>query len=131
MVVLTASIAHPDTVCMGPGIASVLMYFTLRCPLFWARAYVTDRRQLVRVLAILIVCNGINSIVGVLQVYDPARWMPRELSMFYAAGSQMSAAVTYVGPGGRLVMRQPGLFDTPVPACCASSMAAMCELLLG
>src|SRR5881296_770313 len=50
MVVLTASIAHPDTVGLVPGIASVLMYFTILCPLFWARAYVTNRRQLVRVL---------------------------------------------------------------------------------
>jgi len=129
MIVLTASIAHPDTVGLVPGIASVLMYFTILCPLFWARAYVTNRRQLVRVLAILIVCNGINSIVGVLQVYDPARWMPRELSMFYAAGSQMSAAVTYVGPGGRLIMRPPGLFDTPGAVCGAGTIAAMFGLI--
>jgi hypothetical protein len=129
MIVLTASIAHPDTVGLVPGIATVLMYFTILCPLFWARAYVTNRRQLVRVLAILIVCNGINSIVGVLQVYDPARWMPRELSMFYAAGSQMSAAVTYVGPGGRLIMRPPGLFDTPGAVCGAGTIAAMFGLI--
>ena len=129
MIVLTASIAHPDTTGVVAGIASVLMYFTILCPLFWTRAYVTNRRQLVRVLAILIVCNGVNSIVGVLQVYDPARWMPRELSMFYAAGSQMSAAVTYVGPGGRLIMRPPGLFDTPGAVCGAGTIAAMFGLI--
>jgi len=81
------------------------------------------------VLAVLIVCNGINSIVGVLQVYDPDRWMPRELSMLYGAGSAAAAAATYVGPNGRLIMRPPGLFDTPGAVCAAGSIAAMFGLI--
>jgi hypothetical protein len=75
------------------------------------------------------VCNGINSIVGVLQVYDPDRWMPRELSMLYASGSAAAAAATYVGPNGRLIIRPPGLFDTPGAVCAAGSIAAMFGLI--
>ena len=42
-----------------------------------------NRQQLMRALVVLLVCNGINSVVGVMQVYDPDRWMPRQLSSVY------------------------------------------------
>src|SRR5439155_8859056 len=82
LLVVGLSIAHPNTNSLFAGIAQAMLYFAICCPLFWARGYITTRRQLVRVLAVLLICNGVNAIVGVLQVYDPARWMP-ELSMFY------------------------------------------------
>ena len=81
LLVVALSIAHPFTTTMMAGVAQLLLYFAILSPLFWARAYVIDRRMLVRVLALLLVCNGINSIVGVLQVYNPDQWMPRELSV--------------------------------------------------
>ena len=80
LVILVLSVAHPLTNSLQSGLAQTLLYFAIFCPLFWARGYVTTRRQLQRVLLLLLICNGINSIVGVLQVYDPGRWMPRELS---------------------------------------------------
>lgn len=127
--VVALSIAHPNTGSLVAGIASTMLYLAIFAPLFWARAYVTGQRQLVRVLAVLIVCNGVNSIVGVLQVYDPDRWMPRELSTFYAAGTALSSAASYVGPNGRLIMRPPGLFDTPGAVCGAGTIAAMFGLI--
>jgi hypothetical protein len=128
LLVLCLSVFHPNTSIVA-GVSQVALYFAIMAPLFWARAYVTTPRQLVRVLAVLIVCNGINSIVGVLQVYDPDRWMPRELSMLYTPGSAAAAAATYVGPNGRLIIRPPGLFDTPGAVCAAGSIAAMFGLI--
>ena len=129
LVVLVLSIAHPLTNNLQSGIAQTLLYFAIFCPLFWARGYVTTRRQLVRLLLILLICNGINSIVGVLQVYDPGRWMP-ELSANYTGNRDALAAVSYAGPGGRLIVRPPGLFDTPGAVCGAGTIAALFGLII-
>src|SRR5206468_2961505 len=128
LVVLAASIAHPLTNSLTSGLAQTLLYFAIFCPLFWARSYVTTRRQLVRVILQLLLCNGINSIVGVLQVYDPDRWMPREFAAVLTKNAV--SAATYVGPGGRLIVRPPGLFDTPGAVCSAGTIAALFGLIL-
>jgi hypothetical protein len=130
LLVLGLSIVHPLTNSLEAGVAQVALYFAIFCPVFWARSYVTTRRHLVRVLLILLVCNGINSIVGVLQVYDPDRWMPRELSMVFTGNRDALSAATYVGPGGRLIIRPPGLFDTPGAVCSAGTVAALFGLIM-
>jgi hypothetical protein len=128
VIVLAASILHPLTSSLTSGVAQTLLYFAIFCPLFWARSYVTTRRQLVRVLLFFLVCNGINSIVGVLQVYDPDRWMPRELAAVLTKSAL--GAATYIGPGGRRIVRPPGLFDTPGAVCSAGTLAALFGLIL-
>jgi len=128
--VLALGLAHPLTSNLQSGLAQIGLYFAILCPLFWARAYVTTRRQLVRIVLFLLVCNGINSIVGVLQVYNPDRWMPRELSSIYQGTSAFLSAASYVGPGGRMIVRPPGLFDTPGAVCSAGTIAALFGLIL-
>jgi len=128
LIVLAASILHPLTNSLTSGLAQTLLYFAIFCPLFWARSYVTTRRQLVRVLLFLLICNGINSIVGVLQVYDPDRWMPRELAAVLTKSAL--GAATYIGPAGRRIVRPPGLFDTPGAVCSAGTLAALFGLIL-
>ena len=79
-----------------------MLYVAIFCPVFWAPAFVDRPRQLVRILAILLVCNGINSVVGVMQVYDPDRWMPRELSSVITSSRDGDGrSATYIGPNGR------------------------------
>ena len=130
LVVLAMGLAHPLTSNLESGLAQIGLYFAILCPLFWARAYVTTRRQLVRILLVLLVCNGINSMVGVLQVYNPDQWMPRELSSLYQGRSDFLSAASYIGPGGRLIIRPPGLFDTPGAVCSAGTIAALFGLIL-
>ncbi len=128
---LTAMILHPFTASLLAGVAHTVLYFAIFCPLYWVPAYVSSRRKLVRVLAVILVCNGINSLVGVLQVYDPDRWMPRQLSAMYTgeAGRNALASVTYEGPGGRQIVRPPGLFDTPGAVCNAGTLASVLGLI--
>src|SRR5512132_3268239 len=64
-------------------------------------------------MALLLICSGVNAIVGVLQVYDPARWMPPEMSRVMTETVYGLGTVTYRGPDGRLIVRPPGLFDNP------------------
>lgn len=128
-VVLVLSIAHPFTSSLTAGVGQVLLYFAILCPVFWTRGYVSTRRQLVRILLVLLVCNGINSIIGVLQVYDPDRWMP-QLSPLYSTNRDMLGSVSYIGPGGRLIVRPPGLFDSPGAVCGAGTIAALFGLII-
>src|SRR5438093_3234824 len=64
LLVLGLGLAHPLTSTLQSGLAQIGLYFAIFCPLFWARAYITTRRQLVRIVLTLLVCNGINSMVG-------------------------------------------------------------------
>jgi hypothetical protein len=126
---LVLMIAHPDTGDLYVGVAQEALYFAIFCPLFWAPAYVRRPRQLMRLLAFLLVCNGINAIVGVLQVYDPAAWMPREFSATVMNTPGMLEASTYLGPNGVPIIRPPGLFDTPGAVCGPGATAAVLGLI--
>jgi hypothetical protein len=130
LVALAMGLAHPLTANLQSGLAQIGLYFAIFCPIYWARAYVTTRRQLVRIVLLLLVCNGINSMVGVLQVYNPERWMPRELSAIYQGSNDFLMAASYLGPNGRMIVRPPGLFDTPGAVCSAGTIAALFGLIL-
>ncbi len=129
LVVLLAMILHPDTDNLPAGVGQIILYVAVFCPIFWVPALVSSRRQLIRILAILLVCNGINSVVGVLQVYDPERWMPAEFSSTFTFNRDMLQGSTYIGPNGRRIIRPPGLFDTPGAVCGAGTVAALLGLI--
>jgi len=128
---LAMMMLNPLTSPMLVGVAQFCLYFAIICPVFWASAYVFDRHKLVRALVVLLICNGINSGVGVLQVYDPDRWMPRELSSVYsgAGGADLLAASTFIGPGGRRIVRPPGLFDSAGAVAGAGMVATILGLV--
>ena len=69
--------------------------------------------HLARLLGILLICCGINSIVGVLQVYDPGavdagRALPRRHRERHRAWRRHVQRAER-----RTIVRPPGLFDTP------------------
>jgi hypothetical protein len=127
--VLAAMIFHPGTGNLMAGAGQIALYVAVFAPVFWVPAFVTSRRQLSRVLAILLVCNGLNSAVGVLQVYDPQRWMPAEFSSTFALNRDILRISTYQGPDGRPIVRPPGLYDTPGAVCGAGAVAALLGLI--
>jgi len=104
---------HPLTVSTFAGLAQFVLYLSVIAPIFWAGSFVRTPDRMARVMALLLICNGLNAIVGVLQVYDPARWMPPEMSRVMTETVYGLGTVTYRGPDGRLIVRPPGLFDTP------------------
>jgi hypothetical protein len=106
-------IFHPGTSSTFVGLAQFVLCLSVLAPMFWASAFVKSPEQLARIMGILLICNGINAIVGVLQVYDPARWMPPELSRIMTESTYGLGTVSYVGPNGRMIVRPPGLFDYP------------------
>lgn len=118
-------IFHPVTNTVQAGAAQLVLYLCVMAPVFWAPALVRSPLHLRRIILILLVCNGINSIVGVLQVYDPARWLPQEFSRIVTESEMGLGPVTYLGPTGELIVRPPGLFDTPGAVAGAGMFAAL------
>jgi hypothetical protein len=127
MALLAVMLFHPTTPSLLGGAAHMALYFAVMAPLFWAPVFVRTPEQLARILWILLLCSGANSLVGVLQVYDPARWMPAEFTRVITSGQWGLGAVTYIGPHGERIIRPPGLFDTPG----AVAGPAMSAALLG
>ncbi len=128
---LTVMLSSPYTGSLVGGLAHMMVYFAVIAPLFWAPMFVRTPEHLARLLGILLVCSGINSLVGVLQVYDPARWMPTELSRVVTEGAIGLGAVTYVGPNGQIIIRPPGLFDTPGAVAGPGMFAALLGVIFG
>lgn len=126
---LALMLTHPLTNSMAGGMGQVVLYVAVFCGLFWAPSMVDRRDGLVRILALLLICNGVNASVGVLQAYDPDRWMPRELSFAFSRNGDALAAATYVGANGRTIIRPPGLFDTPGAVCGPGTVAALLGLI--
>ena len=110
---LSLMIAHPTTNSPVSGTAQIVLYFSVMSPLFWAPSLVRSPEHLRRLVVILLVTNGINATVGVLQVYDPDTWMPGELSRIVTSSRNGLGAVSYIGADGQRIIRPPGLFDTP------------------
>jgi len=113
MAYLVIMFFHPLTVSTFAGLAQFVLYLSVIAPIFWAGSFVRTPDRMARLMALLLICNGLNGVVGVLQVYDPARWMPPEMSRVMSETVYGLGTVTYRGADGRLIVRPPGLFDTP------------------
>lgn len=104
---------HPQTSTMVGGAAQLALYVCVFAPLFWAPPLIRTPTRLRRLMVLLLVCNGINAAVGVMQVYDPERWLPDEFSRIVTESELGLGHLTYLGPDGELIVRPPGLFDMP------------------
>jgi hypothetical protein len=129
MSLLAVMLFHPETSSLIGGVAHMAVYFAVLAPLFWAPEFVKTPEQLARVLWILLLCSGVNAIVGVLQVYNPARWLPAEFSRVMTESEAGLGAVTYIGSRGQQIVRPPGLFDTPGAVAGPAMFAALLGLV--
>ncbi|HEX4948627.1 MAG TPA: hypothetical protein VFZ34_18270 [Blastocatellia bacterium] len=118
-------ILHPGTNTLVAGLAQTLLYLAVMSPLFWASAFVQSTQRLKRLLVLLLICNAINSLVGVLQAYDPATWLPKEISYTFKYDQFSGMHLTYHAASGELMFRPPGLFDTPGFVYTAGMIAAL------
>ena len=131
LTLLGLMLAHPTTASLQGGVAHIMVYLAVLAPLFWAPAVVRSPEQFARLMGLLLICSGVNALVGVLQVYDPARWMPAELSRVITEGAIGLGPVTYVGPNGQVIIRPPGLFDTPGAVAGPGMFAALLGAVFG
>jgi hypothetical protein len=129
MSLLAVMLFHPETSSLVGGLAHLAVYFAVIAPLFWAPEFVKSPEQLARIMWILLLCSGANAVVGVLQVYDPGRWLPAEFSRVVTGSDVGLGAVTYIGAQGQRIVRPPGLFDTPGAVAGPAMFAALLGLV--
>lgn len=119
---------HPTTNTYMAGLAQLGMHLAVVAPLFWAPRYFRgDSRRLARVLTILWALNGAGVVVGILQVRDPARWMPAEFTSNMSSRLGL-AMYQYRAADGTMAVRPPGLGDAPGAACNAGQFVAVMGL---
>lgn len=128
MFLLALMLFHPSTPSFVGGLAHVAVYFAVMTPLFWAPAFVRSPEHLARLIWLMLICSGLNAVVGVLQVYDPNRWLPAEFSRISMSGLGLGP-VSYRGPDGTMIVRPPGLFDTPGAVAGPAAYAALLGLV--
>jgi hypothetical protein len=128
LVCLGLMIFHPTTNCYVAGLAQMMLYLSVLAPVFWVPCLIRNGAHLERLLTILLVCNGINALVGVLQVYDPDRWLPEQLSEVITRSYDLNS-LRYRGPNGTLILRPPGLSDNPGAVCAPGAVAALLGLI--
>jgi hypothetical protein len=124
-VYMLVMVLHPTTNTVLAGLAQTALYLAVAAPLYWAPSYfVGNYRRLARVLTILWVLNAASAVVGILQVRDPARWLPAEFSQVVTSSRFSVNLYAYQGADGRIIMRPPGLGDAPGAACGAGMFVA-------
>jgi hypothetical protein len=128
---LTLMIFHPTTGSLYGGLAHTALYVAVLAPFLWAPVFVHTPEHLARLLGLVLICSGLNAVVGVLQVYDPATFMPAELSRIITESSAGLGPISYVGPNGTRIIRPPGLFDTPGAVAGPAMFAALLGTVFG
>lgn len=125
MFLLIVNLMHP-TSQVTAGVAHCLFQLTIAAPLFWGWKAIRDGSQLRRLLFLVFILNAASAGLGILQVYDPERFMPPQFS---ALGLQLNEyyvdALTYEGRDGRLITRPSGLSDLPGGAAVAGAITAV------
>jgi hypothetical protein len=110
------------------GIAQVVFQACIAAPAFWMGRSVRSEAHLTRVVWVLFVASALSSVLGILQVYYPDTFLPREFSAL--AQSLNPAAIrslTYLGADGREIIRPPGFSDMPGGA----AVAGLTTMILG
>ena len=110
------------------GIAQVVFQICISAPVFWMARSVRSEAQIRRVVWILFGASALGSVVGILQVYFPERFLPPEFSVVARSlNADIIDAMTYVGADGREIIRPPGLSDLPGGA----AVSGMMTMILG
>src|SRR5262249_25799823 len=113
MACLLLMLMHPSTNGIASGFAQSALYLSVLAPVFCSPRLVESPDRLRRLLWLLLICNGLSSLVGVMQVRDPDRWMPSEYSSVTTTSKFGLDSVSYKGAGGQTIIRPPGLGDAP------------------
>jgi hypothetical protein len=109
---LTLSIAHPTTNTLNAAMCAVGITVGVFCPAFWAPASIVDRRQLRRLMVIMLLCNGASALMGIAQVYRPDTFRPPELPIL-KVNPDAESSYNVKTDDGREFLRPPGLTDSP------------------
>jgi hypothetical protein len=125
ILLLVVNLVHEETWVMS-GMAQIVFQLAIAAPVFWgARAWITPSR-LDRLMLLIFGANVVSAILGLLQVYYPATFLPPEFSsLAMKINPEFVNSLTYVGSGDRIIIRPPGLSDMPGGASIAGTITAL------
>ena len=123
--VLTLNLLHPNTQ-LAAGVAQCLFQLAIAAPTFWMSRAIRSKTQFQRMLTLIFLMNFVSAGLGILQVYDPDRFLPSQFSG--QLRDDYLGSLTYLGSDGRVITRPPGLSDVPGGAAVAGGVTAMLGL---
>src|SRR5262245_2072385 len=127
---LLLNMLHETAHWMAGG-AQIVFQLCISAPVFWMAKAVRDEAQMHRLLWVFFVASAAGAVLGVLQVYFPARFLPPEFtSLGQAINPNLVQSMTYVGADGRDIVRPPGLTDLPGGAAVSGMMTMILGLTL-
>ncbi len=121
---LIANLLHEAT-WVAAGLAQIVFQVAIAAPVFWAARAISEPR-LERLMLLIFGANFLSTGLGLLQVYYPDTFLPTEFSaLALKFNPEFVNEMSYVGSGGRLIVRPPGLSDMPGGASISGTMAAL------
>ena len=122
---LVLNLANPSSQ-PAAGLAQCIFQLSIAAPMFWMYRAVRSPKRLESLIGLILVMNFLSAGVGVLQVYYPRQFMPPQISS--QLDQDLVDSMTYVGSDGRVIMRPPGLSDTPGGAAIAGGITVVLGL---
>src|ERR1700730_12301125 len=114
MVILGLSMVNPGINSSTAAAAQFAIYLAVLAPLFWVSRIRIDPAEMRRVIFLQWAFQFASSIVGVLQVYFPARFQFNISSVVaQGGGAGYLAMQQFLNAHGETVYRPMGLTDTP------------------
>jgi hypothetical protein len=108
------------------GIAQVVFQLAIAAPVFWTSRSSINERRLERLIILVFAANFVSALLGLLQVYYPAIFLPPEFSsLAFKLNPEFLGGLTYLGSEDRLIIRPPGLTDIPGGAAISGTIAAL------
>jgi hypothetical protein len=125
MALLVANLVHEET-WLTAGVAQVVFQLAIAAPVFWtSRSWITSER-LERLILLVFAAHFVSAVLGLLQVYYPATFLPPEFSsLAFKLNPDFLDALSYKGSADRLIVRPPGLTDLPGGAAISGTIAAL------
>jgi hypothetical protein len=125
LLLLALSMLRADSQPLS-GLAQVTMQACVAAPLLWVARLVRSPRDFERMMVVVIACNAINAVVGLLQVYYPDTFLPPEFNRTaLGLDRNLLESLSYIGADGRRIVRPPGLSDMPGGAAGAGTLCAL------
>jgi hypothetical protein len=125
LVLLIVNLVHEET-WFTAGVAQVIFQLAIAAPVFWAARMWLPAGRMERLILLVFAGNCLSAVLGLLQVYYPATFMPPQFStVAYQLDKDFLAGLSYVGAGDRTIIRPPGLSDLPGGAAISGTFAAL------
>jgi hypothetical protein len=129
-VLLLLNVLHESAHTLA-GMAQIVFQACIAAPVFWMARSVRGEAQIQRLVWVVFACSAVGSVLGILQVYFPQRFLPPEFSVLARSlNPEVIHAMTYTGADGREIVRPPGLSDMPAGAAVAGMMTMVLGLAL-